>query len=116
MMTAQQVGKNIVSKAISHIGEREQPLGSNSGPEVNRYLEYAGVDTNLPAADKSWCASFASYIIGMTLLQMALQASAHPDTASSHEMVMMGSAPPGRDTATTGPCVSPLISRFKVEN
>ena len=84
------IGKNIVSKAISHIDEAECPSGSNSGPEINRYLEYAGVDTHLPASEKAWCASFASYIIGMTLLQMGLKALPHPNTASSHEMVNWG--------------------------
>lgn len=89
-MTAALIGKNIVNKAISHIGEMECPAGSNSGPQVNCYLEYVGVDTAMPASEKAWCASFASYIIGMTLLQMALKGAPHPNTASSHEMVNWG--------------------------
>lgn len=88
-MRAALIGKNIVSKAISHIGEMECPMGSNSGREVNRYLEYAGVDISAPASEKAWCASFACYIIGMTLLQMALSLL-HPNTPSSHEMVNWG--------------------------
>lgn len=91
-MTATLIGKNIVSKAISHMGETECPVGSNSGLDINRYLEYAGVDTSLPASEKAWCASFASFIIGMTLLQMGLKALRHPNTASSHEMVNWGIA------------------------
>ena len=90
MITEKQVSHNILAKVLSHLGESEKPHNSNSGPQVNTYLEYAGVDTSAPANQKEWCASFASYVVGMTLLQMGLPQVQHPVTPSSHEMVNWG--------------------------
>ena len=45
--------------ASSQIGVREQPEGSNSGPEVDRYLTSVGVAPRVgPAANRAWCAAF----------------------------------------------------------
>jgi hypothetical protein len=42
--------------AISQIGVREKPLGSNRGPEVDAYLKASGV--NPAAGHFAWCAAF----------------------------------------------------------
>ncbi|MGH8175579.1 MAG: CHAP domain-containing protein [Steroidobacter sp.] len=45
--------------AASQIGVREQPEGSNSGPQVDRYLASVGVTPRVgPAANRAWCAAF----------------------------------------------------------
>ena len=81
MFTPVQIGANILKKALSHLGEHETPLGSNQGVEVNKYLQYVG----MPPGNQ-WCACFASYCTGMTLLQMDCHANVLR-TASSHEAV-----------------------------
>jgi hypothetical protein len=81
------VGQNIVNKAASHVGEVEQPLGSNSGEAVNRYLAYVGLDPG-----NAWCAAFASFVVGNVLAEMGLSDHAHPRTGSSHEIVNWGIA------------------------
>jgi len=53
------VGLNIVRKAQSHVGECEDPMGSNRGPIVDLYNEYVG---NAPGSP--WCAAFGCYIVG----------------------------------------------------
>lgn len=46
--------------ATSQIGVLEQPPGSNSGPQVDRYLARVGVKPGVgPAANRAWCAAFA---------------------------------------------------------
>ncbi len=48
-----------LDEATRHVGEHEDPPGSNSGPMIDHWLTLAGVDIKLPADDKSWCAAFA---------------------------------------------------------
>lgn len=85
MISAQQIGKNIYNKAVSHLGEKEIPAGSNNGPQVNRYLAFCGLDPGNP-----WCACFASFVTYYTLLQMGLSSLPCLKTASSHEAVNWG--------------------------
>lgn len=48
-----------VKFAVSQIGVMEKPLGSNRGPEVDRYLKAAGID---PAQGSfPWCAAFVYF-------------------------------------------------------
>lgn len=44
--------------AKSQVGVREEPMNSNSGPEVDVYLESVGL-----APGKAWCAAFTSWCI-----------------------------------------------------
>jgi hypothetical protein len=48
----------VLRKAASQVGVLEQPRNSNSGPEVDRYLERVGVPLTLPIAEKPWCCAF----------------------------------------------------------
>lgn len=43
-------------------GVAEQPLGSNSSPEIDAYLTFTGISTSLPAEAKPWCAAFVSWV------------------------------------------------------
>lgn len=43
----------IIDVAKSQLGVREQPVGSNDGPQIKEYLESVGI--NFPAP---WCAAF----------------------------------------------------------
>lgn len=79
------IAENIVAKALSHVGEKEDPPGSNSGPEVDKYLAYVGFEPGNP-----WCAAFACYVVGMTLEQMGLDGYTFPHTASSGGIVTWG--------------------------
>ena len=45
--------------AVAQIGVMEKPLGSNRGPEVDRYLKAAGVDPT--RGSFPWCAAFVYF-------------------------------------------------------
>ncbi len=48
--------------AVSQIGIREQPPGSNRGPEVDRYLREVGLDPDHgPPGGYSWCMAFVHW-------------------------------------------------------
>jgi hypothetical protein len=67
LTTKDRLRQNILAKAISHLGEREVGT-TNSGPEVNQFLAYVGLDPGY-----SWCMAFAVYIAGRTAEQMGLR-------------------------------------------
>lgn len=50
-------GSDIVNVAAGQVGFREQPDGSNAGPQVNAYLAAAGLGPGQP-----WCAAFVSWV------------------------------------------------------
>ena len=46
----------IIRECVAHLGLREQPPGSNRGPEIDSWLRACGVPLGSP-----WCAASASY-------------------------------------------------------
>jgi hypothetical protein len=55
------------AKALSYNGIREDPLGSNRGPEVDIFLKYAGfVDAQGNALAQPWCGCFLRYCLGVS--------------------------------------------------
>ncbi len=48
----------VLARAASQVGVVEQPRNSNSGPEVDAYLQRVGVPLGLPANKKPWCCAF----------------------------------------------------------
>jgi hypothetical protein len=52
------LGVAALAEARARVGVREQPLGSNRGPEVDRYLAAVG----LPPGN-FWCAAFAYFCV-----------------------------------------------------
>jgi hypothetical protein len=59
--------------AASQIGVREQPEGSNSGPEVDRYLTSVGVAPRVgPAANRAWCGAFVYWCYQMAAQSLTL--------------------------------------------
>ena len=48
-----------VAYAVTQIGVRERPVGSNRGPEVDLYLKSVGI--NPKAGSFAWCAAFVYY-------------------------------------------------------
>lgn len=82
-----EIGQNIANKAASHVGEHEQPMGSNTGPEVDAYLAYVGLSPGQP-----WCAAFACSMVYRTLVGMDLTTYYHPKTGSTHEVLYWGQA------------------------
>lgn len=99
------IGLRIVAKAVSHIGERE--IGdSNTGPQVDKYLAYVGLDPG-----QEWCAAAACYWVGTTLVQIGLPTYAHPKTGSTGAIHVWGinhAATVGRTSVFPG-CVGCLI-------
>lgn len=79
------LGQNIARKALSHVGDRESPMGSNSGEQVDKYIEYVGLTPPQP-----WCAAFACWIVYMVLLEMGIYTDYHPKTGSTHELLKWG--------------------------
>jgi|RhiMethySRZTD1v2_1073278.scaffolds.fasta_scaffold107522_5 hypothetical protein len=58
----------VLLKATSQVGVLEQPKNSNSGPEVDGYLQRAGVPLNLPDNQKPWCCAFVYWCFDETAL------------------------------------------------
>ena len=54
--------------AAAAIGVKEDPLGSNRGPEVDQYLRSVGLD---PAGHYPWCAAFAYWCFWKSAAQLA---------------------------------------------
>lgn len=56
----------VLARASSQVGVRERPKNSNSGPEVDAYLQRAGVPLTLPAQRKPWCCAFVYWCFDET--------------------------------------------------
>jgi hypothetical protein len=56
----------VLSEASTQVGVLENPKNSNSGPEVNAYLQRAGVSLSLPANKKPWCCAFVYWCFDET--------------------------------------------------
>ncbi len=59
--------KNVVAKALSHVGEEEQPRYSNRSAFVDACNKYVGNGLGNP-----WCIAMACYVAGMTATSMTL--------------------------------------------
>ena len=79
------LGQNIARKALLHVGDRESPLGSNSGEFVDKVLDYVGLTSPNP-----WCAAFACWVVYQVLLEMSIYTDYHPKTGSTHELLKWG--------------------------
>jgi hypothetical protein len=82
--------------AAAQIGVREQPEGSNSGPEVDRYLASVGVAPRVgPAANRAWCAAFVYWCFQTAARSLAVTNPVvktggvlrHWNEASTHDAV-----------------------------
>jgi len=58
----------VLSKASAQVGALESHKNSNSGPEVNAYLQRAGVSLSLPADQKPWCCAFVYWCFDETAI------------------------------------------------
>jgi hypothetical protein len=56
ILTLRDVCDGALAVALSQIGKQEDPIGSNSGPEVDQYLASVNL---LPG--NAWCAAFAHF-------------------------------------------------------
>lgn len=65
----------VLKDAVACIGMREEPLGSNTGPQVSVWLEKAHADPGDP-----WCASFA------TALYQRIDPAPIPRLASAYKI------------------------------
>lgn len=54
----------LLQRALQEVGVREQPLGSNRGPDVDRYLP--GWARRTPGKGPPWCCFFASWVVSET--------------------------------------------------
>ena len=64
------LGHRCVQWALSKVGVTEQPLGSNSGPEVREWLRpcvRGDTDRPLNLTASNWCAGFASAAVRATI-------------------------------------------------
>ncbi len=59
-----------IAFATTQIGVREDPLGSNRGPQVDRYLEAAGLDPS--AGDFPWCVAFTHFCYRTAAAQLGI--------------------------------------------
>jgi len=53
-METKTLAELVLEIAVSQVGVKEQPLGSNDGPQVRQYLQRAGGNVGDP-----WCMAFA---------------------------------------------------------
>lgn len=86
-MDSEKFGHNLLAKALSHVGEKEEPFGSNTGPQVDQYLANVGLPPGL-----AWCAAFACTMVKETLEEMNEGSLLHPMTGSSGAIVEWGKA------------------------
>lgn len=71
------LGATALVLALTHVGQHEQPLGSNRGPQVSEWLKRTGGEPGNP-----WCASFACCMIEDAAKQLGIP-NPVPMTASS---------------------------------
>jgi hypothetical protein len=64
LISKAQIAINAVYKATSHIGDQEDADHNNTGPQVNRFLSYVGLDPGY-----SWCMAFVCFCMGMAAEQ-----------------------------------------------
>jgi hypothetical protein len=59
--------RKTVLTACEHVGVKEEPMGSNRGPDIDFWLKRCGVpvpkDPKEPAPKNAWCAAFVSYVL-----------------------------------------------------
>lgn len=72
----------VITVAYSQVGVREQPLGSNRGPQVDEYIKSVGLS---PSGKYAWCAAFVYYCF-MEAAQELQIANPCPKTAGVHAM------------------------------
>lgn len=73
----------VVEIATSQVGVREVPLGSNRGPEIDKYLGRCGLD---PAKGSyAWCAAFSYWCFDEAAKRLG-QPNPLPKTAGVHAM------------------------------
>ena len=84
---ATQADSDLLGKAIaiatSQVGVRENPLGSNRGPEVDKYLDCCGIDPN--SGSYAWCAAFV-YFCFDEAAKAAGTKNPLPKTAGVHDL------------------------------
>ena len=61
------LGWTALEIARTQVGVKEIPRGSNSGPDVLKYLRYAG-----GIAGQPWCVAFAAWCIGMAAQKLGI--------------------------------------------
>lgn len=72
-LSGSSLGLQALAVATSQIGVLEQPPGSNSGPQVDRYLSSVGVKPGVgPAANRAWCAAFAYWCFNTAAQSLGL--------------------------------------------
>lgn len=60
--------RQVVERALVHVGLGEEPIGSNRGPLIDHWLRRCGVFVpadNRPMPKNAWCAAFASYCLSV---------------------------------------------------
>lgn len=65
--------------ASTQLGVHEQPKGSNTGPEINKYLAYV----KLPPG-KAWCAAFVSYCINQGATELNIDSTFKKSGSALH--------------------------------
>lgn len=75
--TATGLLEKALEKAETQVGIREQPRGTNDGPEVRRYLQSVGLDPG-----NAWCMAFIYWCFEQARLELGM--SSNPLTRTGH--------------------------------
>ncbi len=71
--TTSALAQHVLTIARAQIGVMEQPVGSNRGPQVDQYLERAGIDPVHSTADQRyWCMAFAYWCVDAAAGQLGV--------------------------------------------
>lgn len=62
------LAKTSLKHAITQLGVREQPKGSNSGPQVNSYLKAVGLNPGYP-----WCMAFVYWCVNQAAAELKVK-------------------------------------------
>lgn len=60
--------RQVVERALVHVGIGEEPLGSNRGPLIDHWLRRCNIwvpKDSRPMPQNAWCAAFASYCLSV---------------------------------------------------
>lgn len=88
------LASSVIGHAWSQVGVSEEPLGSNSGPQVDGYLRHVGLGPGNPwcAAFVSWCVWHGAFDIGLdeSELKFKKTGSAQGLYFKNHDLILDG--------------------------
>ena len=103
----------LVRLALSMVGRHEEPLGSNTGPQIQEFFDADSYKPNKADNGYAWCASFVDRIVQLTMLSLGVPETAtfkRPTTPGAWDLERWSMAQ-DRSTLTIKPVFSNTIKK-----